>query len=119
MPTIVTFGRHVIDDDRIGANACAIAHDNGAQHLGTSADGDAASQGRMPLIPARTRNTQRHLMIKIAVIADFGGLADDDAHAVVEHDAPAKSRRGMDLDTGEKAREVRHAPAQEIKSMGP
>jgi hypothetical protein len=33
-----------------------------------------------------------------AVVADFGRLADDDAHAVVDEDAPANLHSRMNLD---------------------
>jgi len=49
----------------------------------------------------------------VAVVADLGGLADDDAHAVVDDDAPADGRGRMDLDAGEEANDLReHARRQ-------
>ena len=41
---------------------------------------------------------QSHAVVDQAVVADLGSLADDDAHAVVHHQAAADLRAGMDLD---------------------
>src|SRR5204863_7803824 len=52
-----------------------------------------------------------------AVVADLGGLADDDAHAVVDEDAAADLRAGMDLDAGEEARDVRDPARHPVKAL--
>ena len=43
---------------------------------------------------------QRHAVVEGAVVADHGGLAEHDAHAVVDEQAPADPGTGVDLDAG-------------------
>ena len=62
---------------------------------------------------------ERHALVDGAVVADFRGLADHHAHAVVDEHAPADLRAGMDLDAGEPAADVRGEapePAQAVRS---
>ena len=40
-------------------------------------------------------------VVKQAVVADLGGLPDDDAHAVVDDQPPADLRAGVDLNAGQ------------------
>ena len=69
----------------------------------------------MPLLSRQRRAAERHALVDRAVIADLGRLADDDAHPVVDEDAPADRRARMDLDTGQPARPLRHRrPSQRI-----
>ena len=51
-----------------------------------------------------------------AVVTDLGGLADDDAHAVVDEQALADLRAGMDLDTGHMPRKLRKRTREEKKA---
>src|SRR3989304_4769354 len=50
--------------------------------------------------------------------ADPGGLADDDAHAVVDEEPRPQPRRGMDLDARQEAAEVRNE-ARERRPAAP
>ena len=45
---------------------------------------------------------ERHALVERAVVADLGGLTDDDAAAVVDHQSLADFGAGVDLDAGEK-----------------
>jgi hypothetical protein len=45
-------------------------------------------------------------VIERDVLADLGGLADDDAHAVVDEEAAPDRGAGMNLDAGEEAPQV-------------
>ena len=48
-----------------------------------------------------------------AVVADLGGLADDDAHAVVDEQALADLRAGVYLDAGHMPRKLRKRTREE------
>ena len=52
----------------------------------------------MTLAVREARSAERHALIDRAAVADFGGLADHDAHAVIDEDAFADLRARMDLD---------------------
>ena len=58
-------------------------------------------------------------MVKRAVVAYFGRLADDDTHAVVDKEAPPDLRSGMDLDPGQEAPAVRNQPREPLESHAP
>ena len=49
---------------------------------------------------------QRHALVEHHVVADLGRLADDDAHAVVDEEALADLRAGVNLDAGDQTAEV-------------
>ena len=56
-------------------------------------------------------------MVDQAVIPDFGGLADDDAHAVVNDQAAADGGPGVDLDPGAAAAALGDGPGQKFQIM--
>ena len=58
---------------------------------------------------------ERHALVDRAVVPDLDGLADDDAHAVVDEESAPDGRTRMDLDAGQKARDVRE-PAREDRN---
>ena len=62
------------------------------------------------------RATESYALIDQHIVADFSGLTNDHAHAVIDEEAAANLRTGMDLDPGEEpadlgddARDERHA----------
>ena len=54
-------------------------------------------------------------MVDRAVVTDFGSLADDDAHAVVDEQATADGRARMNLDAGHVAGKLRQRACQKEK----
>ena len=62
---------------------------------------------------------QGDALVDGAAFADFGGLADDHAHAVVDEDTRRDARARMDLDAGQPTAQVRREAAQPGQSMRP
>jgi hypothetical protein len=60
----------------------------------------------MPLGAMKARAAECHTLQDVAVVADLRRLADDNAHAVVDEQAFAYRRAGMDLDARDEAAEV-------------
>ena len=59
-------------------------------------------------------------MIHQHVVADLGSLADDHAHAVVDEEAPTDLRAGVDLDAGDRPRDLRQqSGSQATTGFGP
>jgi hypothetical protein len=58
-------------------------------------------------------------MVDVAIVADLGGFADDDSHAVVDDEAAAELRGGMNLDSRQPARDVRRESPKKIQVVGP
>ena len=120
MPTAVAPGGTGFSSTALRADARAIADGEAAQHLGAGADDHAAAQRGVALGALVQRGAaQRHALVDGAVVADLGGLADDHAHAVVDEHAPADGGAGMDLDAGEKARQVRDEAPQPAQAAPP
>src|SRR5690606_12275963 len=76
-------------------------------------------QGRRALAFLPAGAAQRYAVVERAVVADFGGLADHHAHAMVDEEAPADAGAGMDLDTGEPARDCGKEARRPAQAMPP
>ena len=99
---------------RGGADACPVADPERPQHLRAGTDDDTVAQARMALLPAGERGAaQGHALVKRAIVADFGGLADHHAHAVVDKQPPADFGTGVDFDPGQEPPEMRYEPSGE------
>ena len=112
-------GGHGINHDGVGADPRVVADRDGAEDLRAGADDDVVANGRVTLAAAGPRDPERHLMIKVAIIAHLGGFTDDDAHAMINDEAAADDGGGVDFDAGQPAREVRRKPPQKIEVMSP
>ena len=53
-----------------------------------------------------------HALVERYVVADDGGLADDDAHAVIDEKAAADFGAGMNLDSRDQPRRLRQRARQ-------
>ena len=78
-----------------------------AQYLGTGSDGDVVAQGGVALAALVSRAAECDALVQHAIIADDGGLPDDDSHGVVDEQATPDLRGGMNLDAGEKPGDLR------------
>src|SRR6185295_15314572 len=93
--------RHVTDHDRARADLRALADVDRAQHAGAGADDHAVPDGRVALAGLLARAAERDALVHRHVLADLGRLPDHDAHAVVDEEARADGRAGVDLDACE------------------
>jgi len=84
-----------------------------AQHLGAGADLHIAADGRMALASGIADAAEGDAVEQLDMVAEHRGLADHDAHAVVDEQAFADGGAGMDLDAGEQAGQLRDQPRQE------
>src|SRR5690606_25102466 len=53
------------------------------------------------------------------VVAELGGLADDDAHAVIDEETPADGRPRVDLDARDEPGPLRDGAPQEVPAPPP
>ena len=53
-----------------------------------------------------SRAAQGDSLVKQHVVPNDGGLADDHAHAVIDEEAPPDGGAGVDLNAGQRARNV-------------
>jgi hypothetical protein len=70
-------------------------------------------------LPLEARAAECHALEQGDVLPDLGGLADDDAHAVVDEEAGPELGRGMDLDAGEEPGDVRQEARGDLPAAPP
>ncbi len=104
--------RDVLHDHRVRADFRALADDDGPEQLRPRADDDSLLERRVPLALVPRGPAQGHPVVQGAVVSQFRGLADHHSHSVVDKYAPSHFCAGMNLDAGEKARDVRYEPRE-------
>src|SRR5438132_2053682 len=101
--------RHLADDHGSGADAAAVADLERTDDLRAGPDDDVVAEGRVTFLTPETRPAQCHALEQRDVRAHSSGLADHDAHAVVNEETGTDRRRRVDLDAGDEPRHVRDA----------
>ena len=92
---------HVGTDDRVPADDCTAAQNGRA-----GVDGHMVFDGGMTLLATETltaaggERAQGNALVDLHVIANSGGLTDDDAGTMVNEEILAHSGAGVDVDTG-------------------
>ena len=76
-------GFDVFDDDGVAADARVIADFDGADDFGARAEDDVRADGGVAFARAPRGAAEGHALVDADVVAEVGGFADDDAHAVV------------------------------------
>ena len=103
--------RHVVDDDRVGADLRAVADPDRPEQLRPRADRHVVLDRRVALAGREAGAAERHALVERHVLADLGGLADHDAHAVVDEQPVADVGGRVDLDPGHGPRASRRSRA--------
>ncbi len=106
-------GRNLLQHDGVRADAAVVADRKRAEHLCAGRNEHVVADGRVALAGVLAGTAERNTVVNRAVVADLGGLADDDAHAVVDEQALADLRAGMDLDAGHMPRKLRESTREE------
>src|SRR5215469_8412155 len=98
-----------------------VADTNVAQDFGAGAHHHVIAQSGVAFAGFVAGATQGYALVEENVVADFGGLSNDDAHTVIDEEAAADRSARMDLDTckeaadlGDDARRERNAPAVQL-----
>ncbi len=111
--------RNIFIDDRIGPNLAVITDGDRAEYFCAHADQHPISERGMAFGALDARSPQGDLVVEQDVVADDGGLSDDDAHAVIDKEAAAYRGTGMDLDPGKKAADLGDSPREQAKPPQP
>src|SRR5690606_4948731 len=90
-----------------------------AQDLRARTDRHTVLQGRMPFAVTSGPTAQGDAVVQHHVVADLRGLADHDAHAVVDEEPAADPCTRVDLDAGQPARELRAGAGRETQAAPP
>src|SRR5512135_3817935 len=99
--------RHVLHHHRVRSDLGTVAHRDRTEDLGAGADHHALAERWVPLALVPRRPAERDAVVKRRVLADFGGFADDHAHAMVDEHAAPDCRARMNLDARQPAPEMR------------
>src|ERR1019366_1431178 len=86
-----------------GADARVVADVDGPEDARVRPDDDVPPHLRVAHLALERGAAEDDALVEKAPVADAGRLADHDAHAVVDDDAPSEVRRGVDLDAREEA----------------
>ena len=117
-------------DEDVGANDAVPTDDGAAAQDGSACiDGHMVFNGGMALFALQAlaspggEGTQRDTLVDLYMIADGGGLADDDTGAMVDEEVFADGGTGVDVDAGNGVRMLGHDPGQHgnthgVKDMG-
>ena len=117
MPTTVTPGGRVDAMTTEFAPMRGAASDgDGPEDLRAGTDDDAVLQRGMTLAGRPRRAAEGDAVVERHVLADLGGLADDDAGAVIDEEPPSDAGAGMNIDVGQKAAEPTTAAGPESAS---
>ena len=90
-------------DDRLAAEDRRVGVD---RHV--VLDRGMALDARQALAAARGQRAERHALVELDMVADLGGLADDDAGAVIDEEVLADLGTRADVDAGAGVRELSH-----------
>ena len=109
--------RYLPQHDGVGRDARVVAHAERPEDLCARADHDVVAERGMSLADILARAAERHALIQQTVVADLGRLADDDAGAVVDDEAAADRRAGVNFDAGPELRPLGHGAGDEKAAM--
>ncbi len=111
--------RYIFQNDGIGTYFAVSAERDVAQYFRARTDIDAIFQGRMTFDIGRSSSSQSDAVIELAVISDNGRFANDDTHAVVDHEPFADLRSRMNFDPRFMTGPVRDPSGQQMMAPRP
>ena len=112
-------GRDFIYDDRACADLAIIPYLERAEYLRARAYNNIAADGRMAFLFPPTGPAEGDAVVDGDVLADFGGFADNDPHAVVDKEAGTDLCAGVYLDTGKEAAQLRGKASGQLQAVRP
>ena len=110
-------GGNLAQNHRVGGDAGIVPHLEGTQHLGAGGDHHIIPQGGVALALILAGTAQGNPVVDEAVVPHLGGLADDDAHTVVDDEAAADLGPGVDLDARPEAAPLGDEAGQKFQVM--
>src|ERR1051326_6537100 len=106
-------GRNILIDDGVRADLSMLADGDGTQYLCSHSHQNAVTQRRVSFYLVQAGAAQGDLMVQQHIVAYDRGFADDHSVAMIDKEAAADGRSGMDLDAGKKTAELRDQPGQQ------
>lgn len=110
---------NIFNHDRIRPDAAIAPNRDGAQNLGAGAYDDIVSDRRVAFTFGEACPSECDAVVKRYIIADFGRLADDDSHPVVDEKAFSYCGARVDFDAGEASDQLREPSSEGLGSVLP
>ena len=111
--------RNFFDDNGIGADPAVVADLDRAENFRAGADDHPVADGRMTLAGVCAGSAERDAVINRDVVADLGGFADHHAGGVVDEQAGAQGRTGMDVDPGQDPGDLTERAGGHLRAASP
>ena len=114
--------RHVFDHGGVGADFGVFADGDGSQNLRAGADDDIVFNRGVAfaaLAAVGLGAAEGNAVVHGYIVADDGGFADDDAHAVVNKEIFADLGAGVDFHAGQQPSELRQQPRRKPPALLP
>ena len=108
---------HLLEHHRPGGDSGVVVDGDGAQDLGPRPHHHVATQGGVALAHILAGAPQGHPLVEQAVVSQLGGLADDDAGAVVDDQPAADGGAGVDLNAGPEPGPLGQEAGQEFQPV--
>src|SRR5215469_11675204 len=89
--------RHRLEHHRAGSDACTLAHLDVAENLRAGANEHAATDFGMAVAVLLSGTAKSHVLKYGYAVLDDRGFADHESGGVVEENAAADARRGIDV----------------------
>lgn len=112
-------GRDVFDHHGVAADSDVVAYGDVSQYLGAAANGYVVAQRRVALACLITGAAQSDALVERTVIANDRGLANDDAHGMVDEEVLADVCGGVNLDAGHMAGYLRNDAGKAFATVVP
>ena len=112
-------GRDVLDDNGVAADLHVVTDGDVSQYLGAASNGYVVAQRGVALACLIAGAAQGDALVERAVIANDRGLANNDAHGMVDEEVLADMCGGVNLDAGHMPGYLRHDAGKAFATMVP
>ena len=103
-----------MEHDGIGSDQGVVTDPEGSEQFGTGPDQDIVAKCRVALAFVLAGAAKRRVVEDRAIVANLGGLTDDDTHAMVDEKAVADFSARVNLDPGPHAANLGNPASQEF-----
>jgi len=109
----------ILSHDGVRTDSGTLADGDGAENFGAGADGDVVADGGVALGLGKDLAAESDAVVEHHTVADLSGLANDDAHAVVDEETAADGGAGVDFHTGEETGDLRQDARRSLEVADP
>ena len=112
-------GGNIFGYNGIRSDSGSFADGDRAEDLGAGTDGDVVADSGVAFGLGQDLSAEGDAVVEHDAVPNFGGFADDNAHAVVNEEATSDGGTGVDFHAGEEAGELRQDARWALDVAGP